>query len=118
MNKRKIAAIMAAAVILNFSAPSIQVLADEISSNLTLTEGVQSTKANVSKFELLNSSNITAYDEAFKMDNSNIESITPNGGNYNSASAANNAIDGDFNTHWETGKQNTSEFTNEVVFKN
>ena len=31
MNKRKIAAIMAAAVILNFSAPSIQVLADEIS---------------------------------------------------------------------------------------
>ncbi len=51
------------------------------------------------------------------MDNSNIESITPNGGNYNSASAANNAIDGDFNTHWETGKQNTSEFTNEVVFK-
>ena len=39
MNKRKIAAIMAAAVILNFSAPSIQVLADEISSNLTLTEG-------------------------------------------------------------------------------
>ena len=117
MNKRKIAAIMAAAVILNFSAPSIQVLADEISSNLTLTEGVQSTKANVSKFELLNSSNITAYDEAFKMDNSNIESITPNGGNYNSASAANNAIDGDFNTHWETGKQNTSEFTNEVVFK-
>ena len=55
MNKRKIAAIMATAVILNFSAPSIQVLADEISSNLTLTEGVQSTKATISKFELLNS---------------------------------------------------------------
>ncbi|MDU4937356.1 MAG: NPCBM/NEW2 domain-containing protein [Clostridium sp.] len=117
MNKRKIAAIMAAAVILNFSAPSIQVLADEISSNLTLTEGVQSTKATISKFELLNSSNITAYNELFKMKNSNIESITPNGGSYNNNSIANNAIDGDFNTHWETGKQNTSEFTNEVVFK-
>lgn len=117
MNKRKIAAIMAAAVILNFSAPSIQVLADEISSNLTLTERVQSTKATISKFELLNSSNITAYNELFKMKNSNIESITPNGGSYNNNSIANNAIDGDFNTHWETGKQNTSEFTNEVVFK-
>ena len=117
MNKRKIASIMAAAVILNFSAPSIQVLADEISSNLALTEGVQSTKATISKFELLNSSNITAYDEAFKIDNSNIDTIATNGGNYNSASAADKAIDGDFNTHWETGKQNSTDFTNEVVFK-
>ena len=66
MNKRKIAAIMAAAVILNFSAPSIQVLADEISSNLTLMEGAQSTKATISKFELLNSSNITAYDRSIQ----------------------------------------------------
>ena len=39
------------------------------------------------------------------MDNSNIESITTNGGNYNSASTADKAIDGDFNTHWETRKQ-------------
>lgn len=117
MNKRKIAAIMATAVILNFSAPSIQVLADEISSNLTLMEGAQSTKATISKFELLNSSNITAYEEVFKMDNSNIDTIATNGGNYNSASAADKAIDGDFNTHWETGKQNSSDFTNEVVFK-
>lgn len=117
MNKRKIAAIMATAVILNFSAPSIQVLADEISSNLTLTEGAQSTKATISKFELLNSSNITAYEEVFKMDNSNIDTIATNGGNYNSVSAADKAIDGDFNTHWETGKQNSSDFTNEVVFK-
>lgn len=117
MNKRKIAAIMATAVILNFSAPSIQVLADEISSNLTLTEGVQSTKATISKFELLNSSNIAAYDEVFKMDNSNIDTIATNGGTYNSASAVEKAIDGDFSTHWETGKQNSSDFTNEVVFK-
>ena len=117
MNKRKIAAIMAAAVILNFSAPSIQVLADEISSNLTLTEKVQATKATISKFELLNSSNIAAYDKVFKVDNSNIESITTNGGDYNSASTADKAIDGDFNTHWETRKQNSSDFTNEVVFK-
>lgn len=117
MNKRKIAAIMATAVILNFSAPSIQVLADEISSNLTLTEGVQSTKATISKFELLNSSNIAAYDEVFKMDNSNIDTIATNGGNYNSASAVEKAVDGDFSTHWETGKQNSSDFTNEVVFK-
>lgn len=117
MNKRKIAAIMAAAVIFNFSAPSIEVLADEISINLALTEEVQSTKASISKFELLNNSEIDAYNEVFKMDNSNIESINTNGGDYNSNSVINNSIDGNFSTHWETGRQNTSTFTNEVVFE-
>ncbi|HAT4093099.1 TPA: discoidin domain-containing protein [Clostridium perfringens] len=50
------------------------------------------------------------------MDNQNIASITNNGGNY-SGSTIDKAIDGDFNTHWETGRENSSEFTNEVVFK-
>ncbi|CAJ1610708.1 hypothetical protein [Clostridium perfringens] len=47
------------------------------------------------------------------MDNQNIASITNNGGNY-SGSTIDKAIDGDFNIHWETGRENSSEFTNEV----
>ena len=117
MNKRKIAALILAAVITNFSSPSLKVLADEISRNITATVEAKSTKATIGKFELLNSSNIDAYDKVFKMNNSNIESITNNGGNYNSSSTIDKAIDGNFNTHWETGNRNSSEFTNEIVFK-
>ena len=162
MNKRKIAAIVAAAVTINFSVSSIEALASRISkakeelastaepildkedienaSELVSEQGVQATTeaaatiteietepimettgaavtATISKFDLLNSSNIGAYNEVFKMDNSNIESITSNGGNYNNNSSIENAIDGNFTTHWETKKQNKSDFTNEVVFK-
>ena len=117
MKKRKIAAILASAMIVNFSATSIEVLADEISAKVTSIVETSSIKATISKFDLLNHSNIDAYNEAFKMDSSNIESITTNGGRYNSASSSDKSIDGDFNTHWETGKPNSSDFTNEVVFK-
>ncbi|MGG7177353.1 NPCBM/NEW2 domain-containing protein [Clostridium paraputrificum] len=116
MNKRKIAAIMAAAVILNFSATPIEVLADEISRNVSSIVAKKDTKATISKFELLNNSNIGAYNQMFKMDNSNIEAITNNGGNY-PGSTINKSIDGDFNTHWETGKPNKADFTNEVIIK-
>ena len=117
MNKRKIAALILAAVITNFSSPSLKVLADEISRNITSTVEAKSTKATIGKFELLNSSNIGDYDKVFKMNNSNIESITNNGGDYNSSSTIDKAIDGNFNTHWETHNRNSSEFTNEIVFK-
>ena len=162
MNKRKIAAIVAAAVTINFSVSSIEALASRMSkakeelastaepildkedienaSELVSEQGVQATTeaaatiteietepimettgaavtATISKFDLLNSSNIGAYNEIFKMDNSNIESITSNGGNYNNNSSIENAIDGNFTTHWETKKKNQPEFTNEVVFK-
>ena len=116
MNKRKIAALIASVVIINFSAPSIEVLADEVSKKVTAIVETKSTKATISKFELLNNSNIGSYDKVFKMDNSNIESITNNGGNYFD-STLDKSLDGNFNTHWETGRQNNSEFTNEVVFK-
>ncbi|VYT63202.1 DUF5011 domain-containing protein [Clostridium tertium] len=116
MNKRKIAGLILALVITNFSSPSLKVLADEISTNITSTVEVKSTKATIGKFDLLNSSNIGAYDKVFKMDNSNIESITNNGGNY-SDSTIDKSMDNNFNTHWETGRPNNSEFTNEVVFK-
>ena len=116
MNKRKIAAIMAATVIINFSATSIEVFADEMLRSETSIVKEKSTRATISKFELSNHSNIDAYNQMFKMDNSNIESITNNGGKYGS-STIDKAIDEDFSTHWETGNPNKAEFTNEVVFK-
>ncbi|MDY3207964.1 discoidin domain-containing protein, partial [Clostridium baratii] len=116
MNKRKIAALIASVLIINFSAPSVEVLADEVSKKVTAIVETKSTKATISKFELLNNSNIGSYDKVFKMDNSNIESITNNGGNYFD-STLDKSLDGNFNTHWETGNPNNSEFTNEVVFK-
>ena len=117
MNKRKISAIMTAAIIANFSASPIKVLADEITSNVTSMVESKSTKATIGKFDLLNNNNIGAYNEVFKMDNSNIEAITNNGGYYNNTTTIDKAIDGVFNTHWETGNPNKAEFTNELVFK-
>ncbi|WP_195266780.1 NPCBM/NEW2 domain-containing protein [Clostridium sp. 1001275B_160808_H3] len=120
MNKKKIAAIVAVALITNFSSPALGVLANELSRNQTLiTEGASingSAQAIISKFNLYNSNNIEAYNEVFKMDNQNIISITNNGGRY-ADSTIDKAIDGDFNTHWETGKPNSTDFTNEVVVK-
>ena len=121
MNKRKIAAIMLVAVTANLTAPAIPVFANEIPGNVrslvTMNDAsISATKATIGIFTLLNSSNISAYNEVFKMDNSNIESITNNGGKYFS-STLDKSIDGDFNTHWETGNPNKSDFTNEVVVK-
>ena len=73
-------------------------------------------RAEVSKFTIFNNSALEDYNNKFKMDVSNIKSIKSNGGNYPN-SAINKAIDGDFNTHWETGKPNSESFTNEVEFE-
>ena len=120
MNKKRIAVLITAVLIVNFSSTSLKVLADEIVKNQTLISKELSNndgnKAIISKFKLYNSKNIDAYNKLFKMDNKNIVSVTSNGGNYQ-GSTIDKSIDGDFNTHWETGKQNSSDFTNEVVFK-
>ncbi|MEO4054442.1 NPCBM/NEW2 domain-containing protein [Solibacillus sp. CAU 1738] len=75
---------------------------------------INSTLASVKKFDLYGKSILTAYNEVFKMPNTNIKSITNNGSKYNS-STIDKAIDGNMNTHWETGKPNSATFTNEVV---
>ena len=115
MNKKKIAIIMAVALITNFSAPTIEAFATGTSKNITSIVESEVNKATISKFDSTNS-NRDSYDKMFKMDNSNIESITNNGGKYHT-STIDKSIDGDFNTHWETGNKNTSNFTNEVVIK-
>ena len=119
MHKKKIAAVTMAAIISNFSASTVSVLAHEI-SNQTLTlenkSNEESNQASISKFDLYNNNKLNAYNKVFKMDNSNISSISNNGGNYGS-STIDKSIDGNLNTHWETGKPNNANFTNEVIFE-
>ena len=121
MHKRKIAALTMAAIISNFSVRTVGVLAHELGDNKLVpnisdqnNQDIQSNQAKVSKFNLLNSSYLEEYNKFFKLDNSKINSITNNGGNYES-SVISKAIDGDFSTHWETGNFNSSSFENEVI---
>ncbi|MCI6666602.1 MAG: discoidin domain-containing protein, partial [Romboutsia timonensis] len=117
MHKKKIAVMTMAIIISNFSAATLEVLADEISNStsiLEINDNKEVTKAVVSKFDLYNSDKLNDYNNVFKIDNSKIESITNNGGQY-SNSSIDKAIDNNLNTHWETGNPNNSQFTNEVV---
>ncbi|MFJ9464702.1 NPCBM/NEW2 domain-containing protein [Viridibacillus arvi] len=106
------------ALLASYSGSAMNVLAAPITSaNKTAIESKinEAKNATVSKFDLYGNSNLSEYNEVFKMENTNIKSITNNGGNY-TGSPINKAIDGDMNTHWETGRANTIQFTNEVVF--
>ncbi|MFJ7737184.1 NPCBM/NEW2 domain-containing protein [Lysinibacillus sp. NPDC097287] len=114
----KIATVTAMALSL-VGAP-INVLADQNQDTRVTTTTVGSTlkqasDASVSKFYLYGNGLLNTYNKVFKVDKSNIISITNNGGNY-AGSPLEKAIDGDMNTHWETGKQNNATFTNEVIF--
>ena len=77
---------------------------------------IEATEAKVSKFETYYSDYIEAYDEAFRMDNSNIESITSSGGSLRDSVGTNNIIDDNLETYWETGKHSTDSFKNEITF--
>ncbi|WP_283703419.1 NPCBM/NEW2 domain-containing protein [Clostridium perfringens] len=118
MNKRKIAAIILATMITNLSATTIDVLAQELNtkdnSKVEVSHNYESHQARVSKFDLYNSDKLDAYNQEFQISRSNIESINNNGGKHNS-STIDKAIDGNLETHWETGKPNDANFTNEVV---
>ncbi|GGH30786.1 NPCBM/NEW2 domain-containing protein [Paenibacillus segetis] len=118
--KKMIAIATSAALLVSLSSEAGFVAASEI-HNTNVTKSVLESSltlaslATVKPFDLYGKDVLSAYNEVFKMNNVNIKSITNNGGNY-SGSPINKAIDGDMNTHWETGKPNTSTFTNEVVF--
>ena len=121
MHKRKIAALTMVAIISNFSASTIGVLAHELGGTNVVpnisdqnNQDIQSNQAKVSKFNLLNSSYLEEYNKSFKLDNSKIISITNNGGHYES-SVISKAIDENFSTHWETNNVNSSSFENEVT---
>ena len=119
MLKRKLSTLILAATIINLVATPANVFAETSiqSSAVETDESVkdnESKRANVSKFSLYGSELLEKYNEVFKMDNSNIESVTNNGGTY-ASSTIDKAIDENFKTHWETGNPNNSSFTNEVI---
>lgn len=91
---------------------------EDLSNARLLVENsnVQYTDAKVSKFLDINSSLLSGYDNVYKLDVSKIKSITTNGGHY-ASEVISKAIDGDFNTKWHSGKQNTDTFTNEVIME-
>ena len=117
MLKRKLSTIILATTITNMISTPINVLADTLNNariEVAQDEKTLGGQATITKFSLQSSQYLESYNEVFKMDNSNIKSISNNGGKY-SGSTIDKAIDGNFQTHWETGKPNSSTFTNEVV---
>ncbi|MGL5352003.1 MAG: discoidin domain-containing protein, partial [Clostridium sp.] len=70
-------------------------------------------EATVAVTKVFNLYENTDYNELFKMDNSNINSIKNNAGHY-ASSVIGNAIDGNQDTHWETNTTNTDSFNNEI----
>ncbi|OME60782.1 hypothetical protein BSK59_05010 [Paenibacillus odorifer] len=118
--KKMIAIATSAAMLASFSSEAGYALASE-ASKVKVTKTVAQSKVNllsnasVIPFELYGKDVLNAYNEVFRMNPANIKTITNNGGNYSGSPIA-KAMDGDMSTHWETGKPNSSTFTNEVVF--
>lgn len=108
MMKRKISTILAITMLTSCVTPAIHVFAD---NKVNEVINAISQEINASRFGIVNSAELPKYDKMYKAP---IKSISNNGGRY-SNSIIENAIDGKLNTHWETGKPNTSTFTNEVV---
>lgn len=125
MLNRKLSILILATMMANVSQVPVKVVAETLKQNSSINSGEslkesksedkkdENKKAVVSKFELKNDSFIESYNKVFKVDNSKIE-LSNNGGNY-PHSYLYKANDGNFSTHWETGKPNSSTFTNEVI---
>ena len=105
MLKKKISAVVLASMIMNLSATPIKAFADNLNINV-------SQEAEVSKFYEYYSSKRQAYDDVFKMNNSNIEKITSTGGILRANVGTDNIIDGNLDTYWETGKHTSNSFKN------
>lgn len=72
--------------------------------------------AIVSKLKSYGTEFEEAYDKAFRIPNSNVSKVTTNGGSYHGTKPE-FMLDDLPNTHWETTKNNSADFTNEVVFE-
>lgn len=119
--KKMIAIATSAAMLLSVLSETSYVMASEVQNSRLAKSVAQNEVGSVSKavvvpFDLYGQDVLHTYNSVYKMDNANITSITSNGGNY-PGSQINKAIDGDMSTQWETGKPNSTTFTNEVVFQ-
>ena len=88
----------------------------ENARNLLQQGNIEASEAKVSKFETYYSDYRQAYDNTFKMDNSNIESITSTGGSLRANVGTENITDGNLDTYWETGRHTSDSFKNELIF--
>lgn len=113
--KKKISKILIASMIMSNASPILNVYASEvIKEKISSIEESVINQASINQFTLNSYENFEGYNEKYKVQRNEIVSITNNGGQY-SSSSIDKAIDGDLSTHWETGRQNSSDFTNEVV---
>ncbi|MDO4925775.1 MAG: NPCBM/NEW2 domain-containing protein [Turicibacter sp.] len=96
--------------------PLYEVIKEEVeNAELLLTsDKVTYVDAAISKFIAFNDERLTTYDALYKIPREKITNITTNGGQYASNDIT-KSIDNDASTHWHSGKQNTSTFTNEVI---
>ena len=113
--KKKISAVLAVSIIASNISPAINVYANEVvKEKARIIEENAVNQAKITAFNLSNYSNYDNYNAKFRVLRDEIKSISNNGGQY-ASSTIDKAIDGNISTHWETGKQNSSDFKNEVV---
>ena len=82
---------------------------------LLASNKIESTKAKVSKLTAYGTDKEKEYDAKYMMPNSNISNIEANGGTYPTTKLE-YMLDGKANTHWETNRSNSADFTNELIF--
>ena len=89
---------------------------EDIDNAITILEGeeLESTLAKVSKLTGYGTEYQDAYNEKFMIPTNKITKVEANGGIY-PGTKYEYMFDGDPNTHWETNKANSSDFTNEIT---
>ena len=117
MKKQKVSKFLAVAATTTIAVSSLGTAENVLASTTTeseLTSTEQSPQqAEVTKFDLYgHTETLNAYNQQFKVDN---PTVTGNSGSYPGTSL-NNLFDGTKSTHWETGKQNSENHTNELTF--
>ncbi|GAB6168078.1 hypothetical protein JCM1393_05380 [Clostridium carnis] len=116
MNKRKIIALTIVATLATSVIPTNIAFAMDTNSEVSKDKVEEGTKSeynvSVNQFNMTSLENYNDYEKAFKV--TGIKSYSNNGGVY-ASSTLNKAFDGNLSTHWETGRPNSSAFTNEVI---
>lgn len=120
MLKKKLAGLILALTVSNIMSTPMEVFAEEVKNTKTENTAeatlIAGNTSKVTKFSLHEGQYFEEYNKAFKLDSTYIEKISNNGGQYGSSNI-NKAIDGNFFTHWETGRPNNSSFINEVIIE-
>ncbi|WP_447410512.1 M60 family metallopeptidase, partial [Clostridium perfringens] len=113
--KKKISKIIITSMIMSNVSPVLNVYSSEvIKKNLSSIDKKLVNQSSINQFTLNNYQNFDEYNKKYKVQRDEIISIKTNGGQY-SSSSIDKAIDDNLSTYWETGRQNSSNFINEVI---